>query len=55
MMQVSDDSEYWRRLAEETRIEAEQITNPRAKQMMLNVAETYDGMARRAEKKPPGD
>jgi hypothetical protein len=55
MMQVSDDSEYWRRLAEEARSEAEQITHPRAKQMMLNVAETYDGMARRAEKKPAGD
>jgi predicted Rossmann-fold nucleotide-binding protein len=56
MMQVSDDSEYWRRLAEEARSEAEQITKPRAKQTMLNVAETYDAMARRAEKKekPPG-
>jgi hypothetical protein len=52
MMQISDDSEHWRRLAEEARIEAEQITNPRAKQMMLNIAETYDAMARRAEKKP---
>ena len=55
MMQISDDSEHCRRLAEEARSEAEQITSPRAKQMMLNIAETYDGMARRAEKKPPGD
>ena len=48
---VGANSEYWRRLAQEARSEAEQITNSRAKQMMLNVAETYDGMARRAEKK----
>ena len=56
MTQVSDDAEQWRRLAEEIRSEAEQITNPRAKQMMLNVAETYEAMASRAKKKkePPG-
>jgi hypothetical protein len=48
---IGANSKYWRRLAEETRSEAEQITNPRSKQMMLNVAETYNGMARRAEKK----
>jgi hypothetical protein len=54
MMQISDESEHWRRLAEEARSEAAQITNPRAKQMLLNVADTYDAMARRAEKKLPG-
>ena len=52
MMQVSDDSEYWRRLAEEARSEAEQITKTRAKQTMLNVAETYDAMARGVRKPP---
>jgi len=48
---IGANSKYWLRLAEETRSEAEQITDPRSKQMMLNVAETYNGMARRAEKK----
>jgi hypothetical protein len=56
MTQVSDDPEQWRRLAEEARSEAGQITNARAKQMMLTVAETYEAMAGRAKKKePPGD
>jgi hypothetical protein len=55
MTQVSDDAEQWRRLAEEVRSEAEQITNARAKRMMLTVAETYEAMAGRAKKKePPG-
>jgi hypothetical protein len=56
MTQV-DDPEEWRRIAEEVRSEAEQMTNGRAKQMMVNVAETYEAMARRAEKKkkPPSD
>jgi hypothetical protein len=57
MTQVWDDPEHWRSLAEEVRSEAEQMTNGRAKQMMLNLAETYEAMARRAqkrEKNPPG-
>ena len=57
MTQVWDDPEQWRTLAEEVRSEAEQITNGRAKQIMLNIAETYEAMARRAQKRkePPGD
>jgi|GraSoiStandDraft_4_1057263.scaffolds.fasta_scaffold10879826_1 hypothetical protein len=57
MMQVWDDPEHWRKVAEEVRSEAERITNGRAKQMMLNIAETYGGMARRAQKskEPPAD
>jgi hypothetical protein len=50
MTQVWDDPEQWRTLAEEVRSEAEQITNGRAKQIMLNIAETYEAMARRAPK-----
>jgi hypothetical protein len=57
MTQVGDEPEQWRTLAEEVRSEAEQITNGRAKQIMLNIAQTYDAMARRAQKRkePPGD
>jgi hypothetical protein len=57
MTQVWDDPEQWRTLAEEVRSEAEQITNGRAKQIMLNIAQTYDAMARRAQKRkePPAD
>jgi hypothetical protein len=56
MTQVWDEPEQWRTLAEEVRSEAEQITNGRAKQIMLNIAETYEAMARRAQKRkePPG-
>ena len=50
MTQVWDEPEQWRTLAEEVRSEAEQITNGRAKQIMLNIAETYESMARRAQK-----
>jgi hypothetical protein len=42
MTQVWDEPEQWRTLAEEVRSEAEQITNGRAKQIMLNIAETHD-------------
>ena len=54
-MQVWEEPEQWRTLAEEVRSEAEQTTNGRAKQMMLNLAETYEAMARRAQKRkePP--
>jgi hypothetical protein len=57
MTQVWDEPEHWRKLAEEVRSEAEQMPNGRAKQIMLNIADTYESMARRAQKRkePPAD
>ena len=51
MTQVWDDPEHWRKVAEEVRSEAEQMPNGRAKQIMLNIAETYEAMGRRAQKR----
>ena len=53
--QLSDDAEYWRKLAEAARSKANRISNPRSKQTMLKVAHTYERRADQAEKKkPPG-
>jgi hypothetical protein len=40
--------EYWRSLAEETCVHAEQVREPEAKGMMLRIADDYDELARRA-------
>jgi hypothetical protein len=42
---------YWRNRAEETRIRAETIADPKARKTMLEIAETYDGLAERADKR----
>jgi hypothetical protein len=57
MTQVWDEPEHWRKVAEEVRSEAEQMPNGRAKQIMLNIADTYESIARRAQKRkePPAD
>ena len=56
MTQFTNLAEYWRRLAEQTRREAERKTNARSRQIMITLAQTYDRLANEAEKKkPPGD
>lgn len=42
--------EHWRKRAEEARIVAEQMTDPDAKEAMMNVAASYDRLARVAQK-----
>jgi len=44
-----DDARYWRQHAENSRMLADQLTNPEAKRMMRDVVETYEHLARRAE------
>ena len=52
--QISDDAEYWRKLAEAARSKADRISNPRSKQTMLEVADTYERKADQEKKKPWG-
>jgi hypothetical protein len=53
MAQLTDPAEYWRRLAEQARREAERKTNARSRQVMITLALTYDRLANEAEKKKP--
>jgi hypothetical protein len=45
---------HWRYQAEEARAMAEGLTNPEAKQLMLNVAADYERLAKRAEERSDG-
>jgi len=44
-----DVAERWRTLAAEARATADQMTDPDAKRTLLNIAEGYERLARRAE------
>lgn len=46
---ILDDPEHWRRRAEETRRVAEQLDDPVAKQILLDIANSYDQLAKSAE------
>jgi len=45
-----DAPEYWRNLAKEARREADQLSNDRCKQTMLEVSHAYERLADRKEK-----
>ena len=49
-----NDPKHWRYRAEEARAMAESMTNPEAKQMMLDVAADYERLAKRAEERSAG-
>ena len=44
-----DVAERWRTLAAEARTTADKMTDPEAKRTLLNIAEGYERLARRAE------
>jgi hypothetical protein len=46
-----NDPKHWRERAEEARVHAEQITDEKSKKMILRIAEDYDELARRAERR----
>ena len=46
---IDDDPEYWRRRAKETRTMAELTGDPEARRIMLNLAATYEALAKLAE------
>ena len=49
-----NDPKHWRYRAEEARAMAESMTDPEAKQSMLNVAAEYEKLAKRAEDRAGG-
>ena len=46
-----DDPQYWLMRAEESRTLADQMSDPRAKQAMLRMAEEYDELAAHSQKR----
>ena len=46
-----NDPKHWRERAKEARAHAQQMTDPEAKRMMLEIAEDYEKLARRAQER----
>ena len=49
-----DVAERWRTLAAEARAAANEMTDPESKRALLNIAEGYERLARRAEARKKG-
>jgi hypothetical protein len=53
-LELLSNVEHWRDRAEEARVHADQMSNPEAQRMMLEVAAGYDKLAKRAEQRKLG-
>jgi hypothetical protein len=49
-----NDPEHWRQRAEEARAIADQMNDPQAKEAMLKIAEDYERLGERAERRAKG-
>ena len=50
----ANDPKHWRARADEARKLADDMNDPQSKEMMLGIAEDYDRLAERAEKRSQG-
>jgi len=50
-LELLNNVKHWQDRAEEARIHAEQLADPEAKRMMLEIANSYDKIAARAEER----
>jgi len=50
-MSALHDAEYWRKRAEEIRVQAEQMSKPEYKRDLLDIATGYEQLAKLAEDK----
>jgi hypothetical protein len=50
-LELLDNVRHWRDRAEEARMHVEQMTDPEARRMMLDIADSYDKLAKRAEQR----
>jgi len=50
-LNVSNESKHWRKLAEEARAIAVQMTDPQTRAVMLGIAQDYEKLAVRAEQR----
>jgi DNA-binding ferritin-like protein len=48
---ISDDPEYWRKRAEEARTLADQMSEARTKAIMLEIAASYEKIAKWADER----
>ena len=46
-----NDPKHWRERAEEARTVAEEISDPKSKRRMLRIADDYEELAKRAERR----
>jgi hypothetical protein len=49
-----NDPKHWRERAEEARTVADEMTDPHSKRKMVRIAEDYEELARRAERRLRG-
>jgi rubrerythrin len=51
MASFSDDPHHWRIRAEQARTHADQLTDQKSKEMMIEIADSYDRLAKRAQER----
>jgi hypothetical protein len=54
-LELLNNVKHWQDRAEEARVHAAQLTDPEARRMMLEVANSYDKLAARAEERRLAD